>query len=154
MPTNHNNHSQSTASPIADDTSARTPTCPPELLRTTSYLSWTNPPSGPHILPGDGARSTTATPAAGSTVRSGVNRSRDGDGVSHHYSDPRGQASPDLTMKQMGASEEEPAAGRCSPDSDRSSCSGNETTPAAITPSTSSLLSYEFSNIRVGCELS
>lgn len=152
MPTNNNNTSQLTATPIAEEISARA-TCPPEVERISSYSSARrrNSPES-HILSRNGTHSTSAiaiSPTGSTGHSSALNRPHDGVAYSNTDEPVRVETTPDGSMKQM-ASDEEPAPGRLSPDSERSSCAGSEATPVTTAPSTSSLLSYEFSNIRVG----
>ena len=137
MPTNNNtNTSQPAATPIAEDTPAHA-SCPPET-NTISH-SWRSRPQD-RDLPVNGELSTNAISIARSPASSSLN---------HLQNDVLVESAPDASMKQMAGSEEEPAPGRLSPDSERSSCSGGGETARVTTPSTSSLLRYEFSSIRV-----
>ncbi|BDD54711.1 hypothetical protein MAP00_000308 [Monascus purpureus] len=143
MPTNNTN-TQPTATPITEDLSAHA-TCPPEV-ESISYPAWRNSPLH-RVLPGSGQHGTNAISTAGSLEHSSLSHPHDGVGLSNTI-EFRAESAPDASLKQMAGSDEDTAAGRLSPDSERSSCSGSEATPIT-TPSTSSLLSYEFSSVRL-----
>ena len=145
MPTPSDNAPQLSTTSIPDDISARA-TCPPEVERLSAWRdssetsaraehdaidnapSPVNATAHPVLMRSDDANSQ-ATAADPMRVESG--------------------ASGSSSMGAMAKPDEDSAAGRLSPPADPSSRSSRQPSSVTTSPSTASLLSYEFSNVRV-----
>ncbi|PLB43802.1 vacuolar import and degradation protein [Aspergillus steynii IBT 23096] len=131
MPTPSDNTPRLDATSILDDISART-TCPPELERPSLWRE--SPESSPTA---EGETPDNALSRAIASAQSALIRSDDA--IAHTVSDPLN--TPGAPMKDSAKPDDEPVAGRLSPTGDQSRSTN--------TPSSASLLSYEFSNIRL-----
>ncbi|PYH99379.1 vacuolar import and degradation protein [Aspergillus ellipticus CBS 707.79] len=141
MPTPSDNTPPLNASSIAEEISARS-TCPPEVERLSSWRD--SRESSTTIAEGD-APDSTFSPTIASTQTA---LTPSDDAVAPSNADPlRGEPVSDAPMKGVARPEDEPAAGRLSPAAEPSRSSS----PSApvTSPSATSLLSYEFSNIRL-----
>lgn len=145
MPTPSDNTPQLSTTSIPNDISAHT-TCPPEVERLSAWRdssetstraehdaidnapSPVNATAHPVLMRSDDATSQ-ATAADPMRVESG--------------------ASGSSSMGAMAKPDEDSAAGRLSPPADPSSRSSRHPSSVTTSPSTASLLSYEFSNVRV-----
>ncbi|KAI9928857.1 hypothetical protein ASPWEDRAFT_106561 [Aspergillus wentii DTO 134E9] len=143
MPTPSDNTLQLTATSIAEDLSART-TCPPEVERLTS---WRDSPEASTVVESD-APDNALSPAS-ATAQSVLIRPDDGLAPSNadHL---RVEMIPDSSTKTMAKSDDERTEGRLSP-AREPSCPLTRSSPVSSpsSPSATSLLSYEFSNIRL-----
>ncbi|KAH8425963.1 GID4/VID24 family protein [Aspergillus melleus] len=139
MPTPSDNTPRLDATSILDEISART-TCPPELERSSLWRD--SPESSPTTESDtpDNALSRVIASAQSALIRSD-------DAIAQTVSDPLN--TPGAPMKDANKPEDEPVVGRLSPTGDQSSRSANTPSPPVATPSSASLLSYEFSNIRL-----
>ncbi|KAA8652027.1 hypothetical protein EYZ11_009495 [Aspergillus tanneri] len=137
MPTPSDNTPRLDATSIVDELSART-TCPPELERSSSWRG------SPDSSTAEGDVSDNALSQAIASAQSELVRSDD-DAVGQSISDPLGSVG--TPMKATSKAADEPTVGRLSPTADSSRTSNSP--PPVGAPSTSSLLSYEFSNIRL-----
>ncbi|KAB8220236.1 vacuolar import and degradation protein [Aspergillus novoparasiticus] len=139
MPTPSDNTPSLNATSIAEEISTRT-TCPPEIERLSSWRDSPESTVAESDAP-DNALSPTIASAQSVLTRSD-------DAITRTNPDAlKASAVPGASAKSMGKSDEDAAAGSLSPagESPRSSNQSSSVT----TPSTSALLSYEFSNIRL-----
>ncbi|KAE8158235.1 vacuolar import and degradation protein [Aspergillus tamarii] len=139
MPTPSDNTPSLNATSIAEEISTRT-TCPPEIERLSSWRDSPESTVAESDAP-DNALSPTITSAQSVLTRSD-------DAIPRSNPDAlKASAVPGASAKSMEKSDEDAAAGRLSPagESPRSSNQSSSVT----TPSTSALLNYEFSNIRL-----
>ncbi|KAB8257676.1 vacuolar import and degradation protein [Aspergillus pseudonomiae] len=140
MPTPSDNTPSLNATSISEEISTRT-TCPPEIERLSS---WRDSPEST-VAEGD-APDNALSPTIAS-AQSVLTRSDD---VAITRSNPdalKASAVPGTSAKSMEKSDEDAAAGRLSPAGEPPRSSNQ---PSSVTtPSTSALLSYEFSNIRL-----
>lgn len=148
MPTPSDNTPPLNAS-IAEEISARS-TCPPEVDRESLHTREERPypwvSAWERRNTSDDAPDNTFSPT-GPSNHTALTPS-DGTSFTSTDADPvTGEPVARAPTKGVGRSEDEPAAGRLSPAAE-SSCSSGPVSP--VTPSSAtSLLSYEFSNIRV-----
>lgn len=156
MPTPSDNTPQlSTASIIVDDISVHT-TCPPEVDRLSIWRG--DSPETSSSAERNGVENVSA-PAASATPQSVLMRSDDETGHAHastpNVEDPMkietgapGAGTSSLRRSTTKSDEDSPVVGRLSPAGEPSRSSGQ---PSSVTssPSTSALLGYEFSNVRV-----
>lgn len=139
MPTPSDNTPRLDATSILDEISART-TCPPELERSSLWRDSPESSSTAESDTPDNALSRVIASAQSALIRSD-------DAIAQTVSDPLN--TPGAPMKDATKPEDEPVVGRLSPTGDQSSRSANTPSPPVATPSSASLLSYEFSNIRL-----
>ncbi|KAK1150132.1 hypothetical protein N8T08_000031 [Aspergillus melleus] len=139
MPTPSDNTPRLDATSILDEISART-TCPPELERSSLWRDSPESSSTAESDTPDNALSRAIASAQSALIRSD-------DAIAQTVSDPLN--TPGAPMKDATKPEDEPVVGRLSPTGDQSSRSANTSSPPVATPSSASLLSYEFSNIRL-----
>lgn len=143
MPTPSDNTPQLSTTSLADDISSHT-TCPPEVERLPARRDSRDPSaSAERDAIVDNAPSPTHT-----TAHSTLMRSEDAAAADPMRVDLGTGASGSCSIKVATKPDEEPAVGRLSP-AGEPSCSSQQPSSVANSPSIASLLSYEFSNVRV-----
>ncbi|KAE8355560.1 vacuolar import and degradation protein-domain-containing protein [Aspergillus coremiiformis] len=141
MPTPSDNTPSLNATSIAEELSTRT-TCPPEIERLSP---WQDTPEST-VVETDAADNAPSSPAI-TSAQSVLTRSDEA--ITHSHTDElKASAMPGVSAKSMEKSDDDAVAGRLSPAGELSRSSSNQSSPVT-TPSTSALLSYEFSNIRL-----
>lgn len=139
MPTPSDNTPSLNATSIAEEISTRT-TCPPEIERLSS---WRDSPES--MTAESDAPDNALSPAIASAQ---PELPRSDDTITRSNTDElKASAAPEVSAKSMEKSDEDAVAGRLSPAGEPSRSSNQS--PPVTTPSTSALLSYEFSNIRL-----
>ncbi|KAE8149278.1 vacuolar import and degradation protein [Aspergillus avenaceus] len=139
MPTPSDNTPHLDATSIAEEISTRT-TCPPEIERLSTWRD------SPETTPVESDAPENVLSPAIASAQSVVNRADD-TMASSSTDDLKAGAVAGVPVKSMERSDDEAAAGRLSPAGEPSR-STNQPSPVTA-PSTSALLSYEFSNIRL-----
>lgn len=139
MPTPSDSTAQLSASSVPDEFSRTT--CPPEVERLSTWRD------SPGVPPADESDSPD-NPLSPDSANIHAMLTQSNDGIAHSNSDPKGASTePNTSIHNMTKPDEEAVVGRLSPSGEplRSPRQSSSVT----TPSTTSLLSYEFSNVRV-----
>ena len=145
MPTPSDNAPQLSTTSIPDDISARA-TCPPEVERLSAWRDSSETSARAEHDAIDNAPSPV-----NATAHPVLMRSDDANSQATAADPMRVEtgASGPSSMGAMAKPDEDSAAGRLSPPADPSSRSSRQPSSVTTSPSTASLLSYEFSNVRV-----
>ena len=143
MPTPSDNTPQLFTTSLVNDISSHT-TCPPEIER----LPLRSDSPDPSAIAERDAIVNNAPSPAHTTAHSMLMRSEDAATTDPMRVDSGSGASGSAVMKATTKSEEDSGVGRLSP-AGEPSCSVQQPSSVANSPSVASLLSYEFSNVRV-----
>ncbi|EYE95314.1 GID4/VID24 family protein [Aspergillus ruber CBS 135680] len=143
MPTPSDNTPQLSTTSLVNDISSHT-TCPPEIER----LPLRSDSPDPSAIAERDAVVNHDPPPAHTTAHSMLMRSEDAATTDPMRVDSGSGASGSAVMKATTKSEEESGVGRLSP-AGEPSCSVQQPSSVANSPSVASLLSYEFSNVRL-----
>lgn len=142
MPTPSDSTAQLTASSVPDDFSGRT-TCPPEP-EVERLPTWRDSPGVPAADEGD-----SHNPLSPASAHAHAMLAQSNDGIARSNPDrKRANTVPGSSIQNMAKPDEDAVTGRLSPSGEP--LRSPRQTSSITAPSTTSLLSYEFSNVRVG----